>query len=100
MDADFLDTLDELRNAYKKPLILSSAYRCPEHNQIVSTTGANGPHTTGRAVDIKIDRDNAFNLLGLICERDFSGIGVAQKGNGRFLHVDNLREKRPALWSY
>jgi uncharacterized protein YcbK (DUF882 family) len=104
MDAVFLEQLDELRHMYGKPLIITSGYRCPDHNAAVSATGRTGPHTTGRAADLRVDRRDALQLLKLALALNFTGIGVNQKGNGRFLHVDNLPnahgQPRPTIWSY
>jgi zinc D-Ala-D-Ala carboxypeptidase len=33
-------------------------------------------------------------------EAGFTGIGVQQKGTGRFLHLDTLENLRPTVWSY
>lgn len=104
MDASFLDEIDELRHRYEKPLFVSSGYRCPVHNKRVSSTGASGPHTTGRAADFRIDRADALKLLSIAIDMRFTGIGVNQKGAGRFLHLDNLPNSsghpRPTIWSY
>jgi zinc D-Ala-D-Ala carboxypeptidase len=104
MDRVFLEQLDELRHIYGKPLFVTSGYRCPEHNAKVSSTGLTGPHTTGRAADLRVDRAEALQLLKLALALGFTGIGVNQKGGGRFLHVDNLPnapgQPRPTLWSY
>lgn len=104
MDLVFLEQLDELRHMYGKPLVVTSGYRCPEHNAKVSSTGLTGPHTTGRAADLRVDRAEALHLLKLALALGFTGIGVNQKGGGRFLHVDNLPnapgQPRPTLWSY
>ena len=104
MEDCFIDSLDHLRAEYGLPLVVNSGYRCPVHNQEVSTTGPNGPHTTGRAVDFKIDRGNAFTLLVLaVRSGKFNGIGVNQYGASRFLHLDALdpvTHPRPNLWSY
>jgi uncharacterized protein YcbK (DUF882 family) len=104
IDSQFVTELDELRHRYGAPLKVSSGYRCPEHNAKVSETGLTGPHTTGRAADLLVDRGNAYKLLKLALELGFTGIGVQQKGTGRFLHIDNLPnapgQPRPTLWSY
>lgn len=105
MDPVFLANVDELRRRYGKPLTVSSGYRCPAHNAAVSHTGGAGPHTTGRAVDFAISRREALELLALaLASRNFTGIGVSQKGNGRFLHLDDLPnapgQPRPTIWSY
>lgn len=104
MNHQFIDELDELRSRAGHPLIVSSGYRCPAHNQAVSSTGPHGPHTTGRAVDIRIDRERAYRLLKIAMELNFTGIGVQQKGSIRFMHFDNLQsaigQPRPTIWSY
>lgn len=103
MDSEFIKKLDDLRELYKKPIHLNSAYRCPEYNQKVSSTGPNGPHTTGKAVDIRVIGKEAHKLLDFICMLDFSGIGISQKGShlSRFIHLDSLTEgTRPWVWSY
>ena len=104
MHAEFLDRLDRLRRRWGQPLILTSAYRCPEYNVVVSTSGKRGPHTTGRAVDVLIRGHDALKLLLLASELGFTGFGVQQKGDVRFLHLDDLGagagRPRPFLWSY
>ena len=52
MTQETVDALQALRESLGRPLKLSSAYRCPEHNSKVSYTGKSGPHTTGQAIDI------------------------------------------------
>lgn len=104
MQVGFLRALDELRHQFGRPLIVTSGYRCPIHNQSVSRTGKAGPHTTGCAADLAVARGDAYILLQLALSLGFTGIGVAQKGAERFLHVDTLPaapgRPRPTLWSY
>ena|SRR3990167_540264 len=103
MDKNFLSKLDSLRWRYNQPIVLSSAYRCPDHNEKVSSTGRTGPHTTGKAVDIRVSGVRAHCLLILACQLQFKGIGVSQKGKhgSRFIHVDDVDDyTRPAVWSY
>jgi zinc D-Ala-D-Ala carboxypeptidase len=101
---DFMDKVEALRVAYGKPLAVTSAARCPNHNARVSATGRTGPHTTGRAIDLAVDRGNAYRLLRMALEAGFSGLGFQQKGAGRFLHLDDLPnapgQPRPTVWSY
>jgi len=102
----FVDKLDALRKTYGAPIVISSGYRCPEYNATVSSTGTNGPHTTGRAVDIAVSGAEAFKLMELaLASGEFNGVGVNQKGNhaGRFIHLDDLdpaSHPRPGVWSY
>lgn len=104
MDPAFVLRLEELRERCGFPLIVTSGYRCPEHNQAVSSTGPDGPHTTGKAADLGVSRHRAYDVLRHALELGFSGIGVQQKGGGRFLHLDDLHEPehapRPSIWSY
>lgn len=105
MSPDFMDRLEKLREQYGKPLTISSGYRSPDYNQQVSTTGEDGPHTHGRAVDILIAGGEAYELLKLAMEAGFTGFGIKQKGSGRFVHMDDLTPAdgfttRPWVWSY
>jgi zinc D-Ala-D-Ala carboxypeptidase len=104
IDHQFVTELDELRHRFGKPLRVTSGYRCPEHNDKVSSTGKNGPHTTGRACDFAVSHANAYHLILVAASLHFTGIGVNQKGSGRFIHVDNLPnavgQPRPTIWSY
>ena len=104
MDAEFMDALDSLREAYGKPLVVNSGYRCPEH-PIEARKARAGAHTTGKAVDLSVDRGEAYELLKLaIATGKFTGIGIQQKGSGRFIHLDTCEEPemspRPTIWSY
>lgn len=101
MRAGFMTKVEALRVAVGFPLPVTSAYRCPEHNARVSSTGLTGPHTTGRAIDLGVDRERAFHVLTVALRLGgFSGIGVQQKGAGRFIHLDSLTDGRPTIWSY
>jgi uncharacterized protein YcbK (DUF882 family) len=107
MDMNFVRKLDALREAYGKPLTISSGWRCPEHNAAVSSTGDRGPHTTGRAVDLLVNGGDAYHVLRLAMQLGFTGLGISQKGprGSRFLHLDDLDApagfpNRPTVWSY
>jgi zinc D-Ala-D-Ala carboxypeptidase len=104
MDAVFLAEIDALRGLCGFPLSVTSGYRCPTHNQAVSTTGPNGPHTTGRAVDFGVRGAQALEVIKHAMAMGFTGIGVQQKGVTRFIHIDNLPnapgQPRPTIWSY
>lgn len=98
---DFMDKVQKLRDHVGFPLPVSSAARCAKHNARVSSTGSTGPHTTGRAIDLQVERENAYNVLKTALELGlFTGIGIQQKGSGRFIHLDDLETGRPTVWSY
>lgn len=106
MDPWFMHRLVDLRAEFGRPMVLSSAYRCPEHNTSVSKTGRTGPHTTGRAVDVRAFGQDALFLIDAAVRYGFTGIGVKQHGphRERFVHLDDLSEApgqpRPHIWSY
>tara|TARA_R110000822_G_C15021931_1_gene463196 strand:- start:152 stop:538 length:387 start_codon:yes stop_codon:yes gene_type:complete len=98
----FMALLQATRTAYGKPMTITSGYRCPEYNTKVSSTGMDGPHTSGKAVDVSVSRKDAHALLAL-STGVYSGIGIQQKGVGRFIHLDTLtpdEAPRPTIWSY
>ena len=105
MPVEDIDRLQRLRDKVGHVLIVSSAYRCPQHNNAVSKTGRDGPHTTG-AVDIAIHGPEAFHLVVAALALGYTGIGVQQTGplEKRFIHLDSLPDAegspRPFIWSY
>ena len=103
MDDHFMDKLIALRVDLNFPFIISSAYRCPNHNNDVSTTRFTGPHTTGKAVDIRIQGIDARKLLDAAVRHGFEGIGIQQQGvrGRRFIHLDMMvRDAGKVIWSY
>lgn len=103
MDEEFMHHIVAIREKLPFAFIVSSAYRCPMHNDDVSTTGEVGPHTTGQAIDIRINGTDARTLVNAAVKQGFEGIGIKQVGarGRRFIHLDMM--KRPAgqvIWSY
>lgn len=105
IEEEFMDRLHRLRTIYGEPLKASSGYRDPIYNVQVSKTGPDGPHTTGRAVDILIFGPNVYRLVKDAMALGFTGIGIHQRGNqnSRFVHLDDIVSSihpRPRIWSY
>ena len=61
MDSEFMRMLQTLRDEMQGPLKVTSGFRCVNHNQMVSTTGINGPHTQARAADILVSGERAMS---------------------------------------
>ena len=100
MDPSFMKSIVALRKDVGFPFPVTSAYRCPLHNSKVSSTGENGPHTTGMAMDIAVSREQAAELLeAAILSGNFTGVGINQKGNHRFIHLDSIPGMK-RIWSY
>lgn len=100
-----IDRLQRVRDRVGHFLRVSSGYRCPEHNNAVSKSGRDGPHTKA-AFDIAIHGPEVFPLVIAAITEGFTGIGVNQKGplEQRFIHLDDLPDAdgqpRPRVWSY
>ena len=96
-----LAKLNALREEIGHALIVTSGYRCKDYNKHI---GATQTHASGEAVDIQIRGRRAFNLIKLAMKHNFTGIGVSQKGDSRFIHLDTLDHSegvsRPFIWSY
>ena len=100
MDADFMHRLQTLRTRYSKPMTITSGYRCPDH-PIEKAKPTPGAHSTGKAADVGVQGAEAHKILTIAMELGFTGIGVQQKGDKRFLHLDTMTgENRPTVWSY
>ena len=100
-----VERLQRVRDRVGHFLKVSSAYRCPEHNNVVSKTGRTGPHTKV-AFDVAVHGDEAYHVTQAAILEGFTGIGVNQKGplEQRFIHLDDLTDEegapRPRVWSY
>jgi zinc D-Ala-D-Ala carboxypeptidase len=102
MEPRFMDLLQRIRRAYGKPMYISSGYRCGIHNAAVSSTGPNGPHTTGLAADVRVSGQDAHFFTKVALVEGARGVGISQKGPhmGRFIHIDLVASDRPTIWSY
>jgi len=103
MDAGFMDRLQALRTDFGKGMAISSGYRDKTH-PIEARKDEPGAHSTGHACDIAISGHDAHKLLGLALKHGFTGVGIKQKGESRFIHLDDLQHEanrpRPWVWSY
>ena len=97
--SDLLDLLQTARDALG-PLTITSAYRCPEHNDKVSSTGLSGPHTTSKACDIHVSNSQHRKKLIDYFANKVTGLGIAKT----FVHIDIISSEelphRPNAWIY
>lgn len=101
---DFMDRLQALRRAFGRPMRVTSGYRHPTHPAEAGKARP-GAHSLGRAADIQVEGEDAVRLMSLAYQLGFTGIGVQQKGHGRYIHLDDVPTGRAdiprfALWSY
>jgi zinc D-Ala-D-Ala carboxypeptidase len=85
VDEVALDKLQELRDKLGIPLLITSAYRSPEHNKKVG--GAkNSYHMRGVAFDIRMENQDPHGFELAAREVGFRGIGYYPKQG--FMHID------------
>ena len=97
--SDLLDLLQTARDIIG-PIQITSAFRCNEHNDSVSSTGLSGPHTTSKAVDIHVSNSQHRKQLIDYFTNKVTGLGIAKT----FIHIDILTSDevphRPNCWLY
>ena len=97
--SDLLDLLQTARDIIG-PIQITSAFRCNEHNDSVSSTGLSGPHTTSKAVDIHVSNSQHRKQLIDYFTNKVTGLGIAKT----FIHIDILTPDevphRPNCWLY
>jgi len=89
-----LKKLVEFRAIIKKPIYITSSYRCSEYNQKVGGIKSSY-HMLGLAADIQVEGVSALDLLEYAEMINFAGIGFYEKKN--FLHLD-VRPTKLARW--
>jgi len=94
MDAVFVAMLDNARDHAGVPFVITSGYRCQEHNKAEGSTAQN--HPSGKAVDIQCTEGpkRIKIVMGLI-RAGFRRIGVAKT----FIHADSMDDIE-SMWFY
>lgn len=98
MNDAFMAKIIQLRLNYNKPILLSSAFRCVEHNKLVSDS-TKSAHCLGRAVDIYVNSGNKYEILRLAILLGFKRMGFGKS----FMHLDDMTEEEGYLqvwWTY
>ena len=76
--------LQELRLAIGRSLVITSGYRCQEHNDKIPHSSKNSSHIKGLAVDIACANSPDRFALVALCMRAFRRVGIYSG----WLHVD------------
>ena len=92
-----LRRLERLREIVNEPLILSSAYRTPYHEQLKGRP-TNGAHTLGCAVDLVCDNNLLrYKIVAAAVQVGFNRIGIGKN----FIHLDDSNvHNSPRIWTY
>jgi hypothetical protein len=99
---ELIQRIENIRVEVNQPLIVTSAFRCKEHQNYIRNSGQStvvakkqSQHELGNAVDIlpKDEKDIRGKFLE-ICKKQFTTIGLSDK----FLHVDMRKDK--IEWEY
>lgn len=107
MDANYMQTLFNIRAELALPMIINSGYRSQAYNDKIGGE-KNSAHMRGRAADVGIYGDSAFRLIRLALEHGITRIGFDQRLSrptiSRYVHLDNMLASEgypsPWIWSY
>jgi zinc D-Ala-D-Ala carboxypeptidase len=91
-DPAFLDALEALRAAMRRPIRINSGHRCAVRNALVR--GAARSFHRRIAVDVSLANHDRYALRKAAIACGFTGIGLARS----FIHLD--RRAIPAEWTY
>lgn len=95
MDPMFIITLNKVRKAFGRGMIITSGFRCKKYNELIK--GApQSQHMLGKAVDVLVkDKSEQYKLIRWAMTYNLSGIGVGTD----FIHLDG-RDSAPLIWTY
>jgi zinc D-Ala-D-Ala carboxypeptidase len=99
MQPEFMRRLDILREAYGKPMRVTSGYRHPSHPVEARKQRSDGEHTRGMCCDIAVaDGHERFRLVSLAIQLGFTRIGIAKT----FVHIGLGGEglSNNVIWDY
>lgn len=92
IDTEAIGKLQKLRNNLDKPLILTSAYRSPEHNKRVGGAKAS-KHMEGIAFDVRMENHDPQAFEAAARAVGFTGFGYYPRSG--FMHIDTAA---PRSW--
>lgn len=96
VDAELLELLVAVREHFDAPVIITSACRCPQHNQRVGGS-AQSQHLLGRAADFVVQGVAPDEVADWL-DRTYAGrYGIGRYPKSGFTHVDS--RSIPARWA-
>ena len=96
-DYGVISMLDDARRLADTPFVITSGFRCEEHNESVGGKPTSS-HKKGVAADIACTTSlNRMAIVSGLLDAGFTRIGVADT----FIHVDyDLDKIQDVLWTY
>ena len=97
MDPEVVSDLDDAREDAGVPFVVTSAYRCPEHNAEVGGVSSSS-HVRGYAVDVECNGSRSrHKIVSALLNKGFNRIGIAKE----FVHADKDPNKdKNVMWVY
>ena len=92
VDIGLVELLELVRTHFNKPVVITSACRCPAHNERVGG-GANSQHKLGRAADIVVADTDPEDVYAYV---DFINQDGGAGNYSTFTHIDSRSGK--ARW--
>ena len=94
---ELLEKLHRAREIAGVPFVITSGYRCKEHNAKIGGSPTSS-HLKGLAVDIRISNQNDGKILKALYCAGFNRVGIDENS---FIHVDIDSDKATdSLWFY
>lgn len=95
MNEKFLLKLDNVREIFGQPMIITSSYRNAIYNKQVGGS-ENSMHLLGRAVDIKISQYTGVQIRKLV--NILTCLGLSYGIDKNFIHIDD--RENATMWIY
>ncbi|MEE9117550.1 MAG: D-Ala-D-Ala carboxypeptidase family metallohydrolase [Calditrichia bacterium] len=97
IDPRLLEILDKIRDILGRPLIITSACRCPIHNHVEGGK-ENSAHLKGLAADLKVNGSKErFEVMEATLVAGMTRIGIAKT----FIHIDiDSSKPQRVAWLY
>jgi uncharacterized protein YcbK (DUF882 family) len=93
-----VDALEAFRARVDRPVLVNSAYRCPEHNAQAGGAGKS-EHVAGLAADIRVAGMTAAELEDVA--RQIPAIrGIGRDDHHDYVHIDVRPTPTVARWCY
>ena len=84
---ELFESFAKIREAYGKPIIISSGYRCPSHNIAVGGSYLSA-HLFGTAFDLKFSTADDFERVFQIIEETTPNLRVGRYTERHQIHLD------------